>query len=52
MLFVDCNELQLLVDPQSAGGAELPIGVGTEGGGRRRLRVEGEPDILQRLLRC
>lgn len=49
VLFVDSEELQLLVDPESAGGGELPIGVATAEDGRRHLRVEGDPDALHRL---
>lgn len=52
VLFVDSNELQLLVDPATARGEELPVGVDTEEDGRRRLRVHGDPDALRRLPRC
>jgi hypothetical protein len=51
VLFVDSNELQLLIDP-AGGGPELPVGVGVEEGGRRRLRVQGDPDTLRRLPHC
>ncbi|OBF17163.1 hypothetical protein A5725_24345 [Mycobacterium kubicae] len=49
VLFVDSDELQLLVDPKSLSGKELPITVATEDGGRRRLQVEGDPDALLEL---
>ncbi|HEY2500113.1 MAG TPA: hypothetical protein VGI68_01470 [Mycobacterium sp.] len=53
LLFVDSEELQLLVEPDSAGGDELPIGVATAADGRRNLRVAGtEPDRLRRLPQC
>jgi hypothetical protein len=53
ILFVDSHELQLLVDPDSAGGDELPIGVATAVDGRRQLRVTGkDPDGLHRLPHC
>jgi hypothetical protein len=47
VLYVDSDELQLLVD-----GSELPIGVSTDGDGRRRLRVQSDPEALQRLPEC
>lgn len=49
VLFVDSDELQLLVAPKSLRGQELPITVATEDGGRRRLQVEGDPDALLEL---
>jgi len=53
MLFVDSQELQLLVEPDSAGRDELPIGVATGADGRRHLRVAGkDPDGLHRLPQC
>ncbi|OBH53253.1 hypothetical protein [Mycobacterium sp. E2479] len=52
VLFVDGDELDLLVDPASGGGDELPVRVGTEEDGRRRLRVEKDPDTLRRLRQC
>jgi hypothetical protein len=53
MLFVDSQELQLLVEPDSAGGDELPIGVAAAADGRRHLRVAGkDPDRLHRLEQC
>jgi hypothetical protein len=53
LLFVDSEELQLLVEPDSAGGDELPIGVATAADGRRNLRVAGtDPDRLHRLPQC
>jgi hypothetical protein len=53
LLFVDSEELQLLVEPDGAGGDELPIGVATAENGRRQLRVAGtDPDPLHRLPRC
>jgi hypothetical protein len=51
--FVDSGELQLFVDPDNAGGNELPISVATTGDGRRRLQVDGkDSDALHRLPRC
>ncbi|OBJ02026.1 hypothetical protein [Mycobacterium sp. 1465703.0] len=50
VLFVDSDELQLLIDP--AGGPELPIEVDSEEDGQRRLRVQGDPDALRRLPQC
>lgn len=50
VLFVDSDELQLLIDP--AGGPELPIEVDSEEDGQRRLRVQGDPDALRRLPHC
>ena len=53
VLFVDSKELQLLMESDSAGGDELPIGVATATDGRRYLQVEGnDPDGLQRLPQC
>jgi hypothetical protein len=53
MLFVDSQELQLLMEPDSPGGNELRIGVAAAGGGRRRLQVDGQdPETLHRLPRC
>ncbi|WP_172826723.1 hypothetical protein, partial [Mycobacterium sp. 1423905.2] len=49
VLYVDSNELELLVDPKSVCGKELPITVAEEEGGRRCLRVEGDPDALLQL---
>ena len=42
MLYVDSGELELLLDPESAGGDQLPIGVATAPDGRRYLRAEGK----------
>jgi hypothetical protein len=51
ILFVDSQELQLLVQNQA--GSDLPISAATTADGRRRLQVEGtEPDILHRLPEC
>jgi hypothetical protein len=47
VLFVDSDEVQLLVDPN-----EAPIGVAADGDGRRRLRVQSDPEALQRLPQC
>lgn len=52
VLFVDSDELQLLVDPASACGGELPVGVDTDVDGRRRLRVQSDPETLRRLPQC
>jgi hypothetical protein len=52
VLFVDSNELQLFVDPAGERGDELSIGVDTAEGGRRRLRVQSNPDALHRLPHC
>jgi hypothetical protein len=52
VLFVDADELELLVDPVRTGGDEVPVGVDTEEGGRRRLRVPSDPGLLCRLPRC
>ena len=53
ILFVDSEEMQLVVEPDSAGGNELPIGVATAEDGRRNLRVAGtDPDRLHRLPQC
>jgi hypothetical protein len=50
MLFVDSGELQLLLEPDGAGGSELPIDVATTEDGRRHLRVAGgDHDKLHRL---
>ncbi len=53
MMFVDSGEFQLLVEPDSAGGGELHIGVVSTADGRRRLQLDGkDPDTLQRLPGC
>ncbi|WP_197283796.1 hypothetical protein [Mycobacterium sp. Marseille-P9652] len=52
VLFVECDDVQLVTDPQSGGGDELPIGVGVDGDGRHRLRVENDPEALSRLPHC
>lgn len=52
VLFVDADELELLVDPAGAGGQELPVGVDIGEDGRRRLRVHADPGALRRLPRC
>jgi hypothetical protein len=53
ILFVDSEEMQLFVEPDNAGGDELPIGVATAEDGRRNLRVAGtDPDRLHRLPQC
>ncbi|WP_142279342.1 hypothetical protein [Mycobacterium arosiense] len=52
VLFVDADQLELVIDPASAGGNEAPVGVDTEEDGRRRLRVQSDPGALQRLPRC
>jgi hypothetical protein len=52
VLFVDSNELQLLVDPDSAGGNELPLCAVADKDGQRRLQVEGDPEALPRLQQC
>jgi hypothetical protein len=53
MLFVDSGEMQLLIDPDHAGGNERRIGVQNTADGRRRLQVDGtDPDVLHRLPRC
>jgi hypothetical protein len=52
VLFVDADELELLVDPVRTGGDEVPVGVDTEEGGRRRLRAPSDPGLLCRLPRC
>jgi hypothetical protein len=53
LLFVDSQEVQLLVEPDGAGGDELPIGVAAGADERRYLRVAGEdPDKLRRLPQC
>ncbi|OSC28063.1 hypothetical protein B8W69_12680 [Mycobacterium vulneris] len=52
VLFVDSGELQLLVDPGGASGAELPVDVDAGDDGRRLLRVPSDPDLLRRLPRC
>ncbi|WP_207548461.1 hypothetical protein [Mycobacterium mantenii] len=52
VLFVDSDELQLLVDPAGAGGDELPVGVDVDEDGRRRLCVRSDPDTLRRLAQC
>ena len=53
VLFVDSKELQLLMESDSAGADELPIGVATATDGRRYLQVEGnDPDGLRRLPQC
>ncbi len=53
MLFVDSKELRLLVDPDSAEGNELAIGLATAADGWRHLQVAGkQPDALHRLPEC
>jgi hypothetical protein len=53
ILFVDCGELQLLMDPDGAGGDESVITVATTEDGRRHLRVDGgDPERLHRLPQC
>ncbi|OMC22375.1 hypothetical protein [Mycobacterium colombiense] len=52
VLFVDSDELQLFVDPAGAGGDDLPVGIDIEEDGRRRLRVQSDPDALRRLPQC
>ena len=53
MLYVESGELQLLVEPDSAGGNGSPIGVATTADGRRHLQVEGDdPELLHRLPQC
>jgi hypothetical protein len=51
-LFVDSGELQLLVDPEGAGGDELHFGVAADGDGRRRLGMQSDPGALHRLPQC
>ena len=53
MVYVESEELQLHVAPNSAGGNELPIGVAAAADGRRHLQVEGDdPELLHRLPQC
>ncbi|OBJ65328.1 hypothetical protein [Mycobacterium colombiense] len=52
VLFVDADELQLFVDPAGSGGDDLPVGIDIEEDGRRRLRVQSDPDALRRLPQC
>ena len=53
VLFADSQELQLLVDPDCAGGDELPIGTASTEDGRRHLRAVGrDRDSLHRLPQC
>ncbi|OMB94879.1 hypothetical protein [Mycobacterium colombiense] len=52
VLFVDSDELQLFVDPAGVGGDDLPVGIDIEEDGRRRLRVQSDPDALRRLPQC
>ncbi|OBI36645.1 hypothetical protein [Mycobacterium colombiense] len=52
VLFVDSDELQLVVDPAEAGGHEMPVGVDTDEDGRRRLCVPSDPGLLRRLPHC
>jgi hypothetical protein len=53
ILFVDSEELQLLIEPDSPGGDELRIGVASAADGRRRLQVDGkDPETLHRLPQC
>jgi hypothetical protein len=53
ILFVDSQELRLLVEPDGAGDDELPIGVAIAADDRRHLRVTGkDPDKLLRLPGC
>ncbi|MDM4142173.1 MULTISPECIES: hypothetical protein [Mycobacterium] len=52
VLFVDADELELFVDPASAGGREVPVGVDTGADGRRRLRAQSDPGLLRGLVHC
>lgn len=52
VLFADSGEVELLIDPTTGAGRELPVGVRTEDDGRRRLWVENDADALRRLSRC
>jgi hypothetical protein len=53
ILFIDSQELKLVVEPDMADGDELPIGVATVVDGRRHLHVVGtDPLRLQRLPQC
>ncbi|OBK13378.1 hypothetical protein A5636_09835 [Mycobacterium asiaticum] len=53
VLFVGSGELELYVEPDSAGGSELPIVVATAEDGRPYLQAAGaEPDALHKLPSC
>ncbi len=53
MLFVESEELELLVDPHSADGTELPISVVTPADGRRHLQAKSkDADKLHQLPQC
>jgi hypothetical protein len=53
LLFVGSGELQLCLDPNGAGGNELPLSVATAADGRPYLQVEGGRfDELHRLPQC
>ncbi|MGA8546248.1 MAG: hypothetical protein WB785_13445 [Mycobacterium sp.] len=53
ILFINSEELQLLIEPDSLGGDELRIGVASAADGRRRLQVDGkDPETLDRLPSC
>ncbi len=53
MLFVESEELELFVDPDSADGNDLPIGVVTPVDGRRHLQAKSKDlDKLLRLPQC
>lgn len=46
-------DMGISLEPDNAGGNELPIGVATAAHGRHHLRVEGQdPDRLHRLPQC
>lgn len=49
--YVDSGELELRVEPDTAGANELPISVATDDDGQPYLWVEGDPDRLRRLPR-
>lgn len=52
LLYVASDELELLVEPDSAGANELPLSVATAADGQPYLCVEADPDRLYRLARC